>query len=275
VIGYDKDLHRCRASRWAAWVVLGAAVAAAGCGPASESPVRRGRVRVAATSDLNAAFRALITRFGASHDVDVTVTFGSSGALYAQLLDQAPFDMFFSADVGYPNQLASRGLTVPQSEFSYAVGRLVLWTPNASTLDIERQGFQALTMPAVAHVAIANPEDDPYGRAAVAAMRAAGVYEGVRPKLVTGENAAQAMQLVERGAADAGLFALSLASAPGAPDKGRRFEIPAGTYPRIEQGATILRWASDLDAARALRGFVLSADGRAILEQHGFLRPDR
>ena len=232
-------------------------------------------MRVAAAADLNTAFRDLITRFGASHDVDVAVSFGSSGTLYAQLLNQAPFDMFFSADLAYPNQLASRGLTVPQSEFTYAVGRLVLWTPSTSALDVERQGLQALTAATIAHVAIANPEHAPYGRAAVAAMQSAGVYDGLRPKLVMGENVAQAMQLVQRGAADAGIVALSLALAPNATDTGRRFEIPIETYPRIEQGGTILRWAADVDAARALRGFVLSASGRAILEQHGFFLPSR
>lgn len=256
-----------------AWLCAG--VVAAGCGPAAEPPARRGHVRVAAAADLNAALGAVIARFAESHDVDVTVSYGSSGTFYAQLLNHAPFDMFFSADLEYPNQLASRGLTLPQSEFTYAVGRLVLWAPRSSPLDIEHQGLQALTAASVAHVAIANPEHAPYGRAAVAAMEAAGVYDRVRPKLVLGENVAQAMQFVQSGAADAGLVALSLALAPSVKDAGRTFEIPVGTYPRMEQGGTILRWAEDPDAARALRGFVLSEDGRALLKQYGFFLPER
>ena len=116
-------------------------------------------------------------RFGASHDVDVSVSYGSSGTFYAQLLNQAPFDMFLSADVAYPNQLAARGLTLPQSEFTYAIGRIVVWAPAASPLDVEREGLQALTQASVAHIAIANPEHAPYGRAAVAAMQSAGVYD--------------------------------------------------------------------------------------------------
>jgi molybdate transport system substrate-binding protein len=255
-----------------AWLCAG--VVAAGCGRTAEPPARRGKVRVAAAADLNAALGELITRFGASHDVDVTVSYGSSGTFYAQLLNQAPFDMFFSADLDYPNQLASRGLTLPHSEFTYAIGRLVLWTPLSSPLDVEHQGLQALTAASVARVAVANPEHAPYGRAAVAAMQAAGVYDRVRPKLVTGENVAQAMQFVQSGAADAGIVALSLALGPNVKEKGRRFEIPVSTYPRMEQGGTILRWAADADAARALRGFVLSADGRAVLKQYGFFLPE-
>ncbi len=258
-------------------LVLLAALAAAGCGAAADPPAGRGRgrVRVAAAADMNAVLGDVIAHFGGSHDVDVSVSYGSSGTFYAQLLNQAPFDMFLSADVAYPNQLAARGLTLPQSEFTYAIGRLVLWAPFASTIDVERDGLQALTHGSVAHIAIANPEHAPYGRAAVAAMQAAGVYDRARPKLVLGENVAQAMQFVQSGAADAGIVALSLARAPNLKGRGRLFEIPESTYPRLEQGGTILKWAADVDAARALRGFLLSADGKAILKQYGFGLPDR
>ena len=258
-------------------LVLLAALAAAGCGAVADPPAGRvrGRVRVAAAADMNAVLGDVIARFGGSHDVDVSVSYGSSGTFYAQLLNQAPFDLFLSADVAYPNQLAARGLTLPQSEFTYAIGRLVLWAPFASTIDVERDGLQALTHGSVAHVAIANPEHAPYGRAAVAAMQAAGVYDRARPKLVLGENVAQAMQFVQSGAADAGIVALSLARAPNLKGRGRLFEIPESTYPRLEQGGTILKWAADVDAARALRGFLLSADGKAILKQYGFFLPDR
>jgi molybdate transport system substrate-binding protein len=254
---------------------LGAALVAAGCGSSVEPPAARGRVRVAAAADMNVVLSELITRFGGSHDVDVSVSYGSSGTFYAQLLNQAPFDLFLSADVAYPNQLAARGLTLPRSEFTYAIGRLALWAPPSSPLDVEHDGLQALTHASVAHVAIANPEHAPYGRAAVAAMQAAGVYDRARPKLVVGENVAQAMQFVQSGSADAGIVALSQAFAPAVKGRGRLFEIPASTYPRMEQGGTILKWAADVDAARALRGFLLSADGQAIFTQYGFFLPDR
>jgi len=254
---------------------LCAGVVLSGCRAEPEAPARRGKVRVAAAADLNAAFPDLIMRFGASHDVDVSVSYGSSGNFYAQLINEAPFDMFLSADVSYPNQLAARGLTLPQSEFTYAIGRIVVWAPASSTLDVEHEGLQVLTQASIKHVAIANPEHAPYGRAAVAAMQSAGVYDRVKPKLVVGENIAQTMQFVQSGAAEVGIVALSLVLAPNVDDKGRRFDIPASTYPRLEQGGTILKAAADVDAARAFRGFLLSADGQAILKQYGFSLPSR
>ncbi len=208
-------------------------------------------MRVAAASDLNAALSDVIARFGGAHDVDVSVSYGSSGTFYAQLLNQAPFDLFLSADVTYPNQLAARGLTVPQSEFTYAIGRIAVWAPASSPLDLEHDGLQALTSASVAHVAIANPEHAPYGRAAVAAMQAAGIYDRVRSKLVVGENVAQTMQFVQSGAADVGIVALSLALAPNVKGKGRLFEIPASTYPRLEQGGTIISRARPTSTRRA------------------------
>ena len=253
---------------------LAAGLAAASCGGPAETAAHRGQVRVAA-ADLNAALADLIVRFGASHDVDVTVSYGSSGTFYAQLLNQAPFDLFLSADVSYPNQLAARGLTVAGSEFTYAIGRLVVWAPLASPLDVEHEGLQALTQPSIAHIAIANPEHAPYGRAAMAALQSAGLYDRLKPKLVVGENIAQTMQFVQSGAAEAGIVALSLALAPNAKGKGRMFEIPVTAYPRLEQGGVILKAAADVAAARAFRGFLLSADGQAILKQYGFAPPER
>jgi molybdate transport system substrate-binding protein len=258
---------------FSAWLCAGLAFAA--CDATRARIPSRGLVRVAAAADLNVALGELIARFGASHDVDVSVSYGSSGTFYAQLLNHAPFDLFFSADLEYPRQLASRGLTMPGTEFTYAVGRLVLWVPSSSSLDVEHQGLQALLAAPVARVAIANPEHAPYGRAAVAALQTAGVHDRVRPKLVFGENVAQAMQFVQSGAADAGIVALSLTLAPNVKDQGRRFEIPLTAYPRMEQGGAILRWAVDPHAARLLREFVLGAEGRAILTKYGFFLPER
>jgi molybdate transport system substrate-binding protein len=251
------------------------AAMAAACIRGRDPSAARRKVRVAAAADLNGALGELVARFGGSHAVDVTVSYGSSGTFYAQLLSQAPFDVFFSADLEYPRQLASRGLVVDGSEFTYAIGRLVVWVPSRSAIDVARTGLSGLTDARVAHVAIANPEHAPYGRAALAAMQSAGVYERVRPKLVFGENVAQALQFAQTGAADAGVVALSLIMAPSFAEKGRWFEVPIDAYPRMEQGGAILKWAADLDAARAFRAFVVGADGRAILKQFGFFLPER
>jgi molybdate transport system substrate-binding protein len=247
------------------------AVLAAGCHVTVRGPAS---IRIAAASDLNVALGALVAKFHEGRDVDVEVSYGSSGTFYAQLLNQAPFDMFFSADVDYPHRLQAAGHTLAGSEFVYGIGRLVLWVPTASPLDVEHDGLRALADDRVRHVAIANPEHAPYGRAAAAAIRAAGVHDRVTPKIVQGENVAQAMQFVQSGAADAGIVALSLALAPNAAGTGRWAEVPMNLYPRMEQGGTILKWAADAGAARAFRAFVLGADGRAILKQYGFFLPE-
>jgi molybdate transport system substrate-binding protein len=234
----------------------------------------RARVRVAAASDLNAALADLIAGFTASRNVDVSVSYGSSGTFYAQLINRAPFDVFLSADIAYPRQLAAQGLTVPGTDFTYATGRIVLWAPNGAPIDVAG-GLQALTSDRVAHIAIANPGHAPYGRAAVAALTKAGLYNQVQSKLVFGENVAQAMQFVSSGAAEAGIVALSLAMAPGTRDKGRWFDIPAADYPPIEQGGVILQWAADVDAARAFQAHVTSEPGQAVLKQFGFSIPGR
>jgi molybdate transport system substrate-binding protein len=247
------------------------ALAAAGCGsPAVQTAAP---IRVAAASDLSAALGELILRFAATSGVNVTVSYGSSGAFYTQLQNQAPFDVFFSADVEYPKQLEARRLTLPDSAFTYAIGRLVIWTPPSSPLDVGRDGLQALTAASVAHIAIANPEHAPYGKAAVAALKAAGLYDRLQPKLVYGESVSQAMQFVQSGAADAGIVAQSLAMAPNVKDKGRWTEVPQALYPRLEQGGVILKNTPNAEAARRFRAFVLSAEGRAILAQFGFTQP--
>ena len=232
------------------------------------------QVRVAAASDLRFALNELARRFEADHDVKVTASYGSSGTFYTQLLNQAPFDLFLSADLEYPRQLAARGLTIDGTEFQYAVGRLVVWTRRSSGLDLEAAGLRTLADPAVAHVAIANPAHAPYGRAAVAAMQSAAVYDAVRQKLVFGENVEQALQFAQSGAADAGIVALSLALAPPVKDQGRYVIVPLETYPRITQGGIILRWAADVDSARALRAFIIGAEGRAVLKRYGFFLPE-
>jgi molybdate transport system substrate-binding protein len=235
--------------------------------------VRSTRVRVAAAADLRFALDEAARRFESGHDVEVRSSYGSSGTFYAQLLNQAPFDLFLSADIDYPRQLAARGLTLPDSEFTYAVGRLVLWVPAASRLDVAGRGLAAVADPSVAHIAIANPEHAPYGRAAVAAMQTAGVYDAARSKLVYGDNVQQALQYAQSGAADAGIVALSLALAPAMKSQGRYADVPLDAYPRIVQGGVILRWAENADAAQSLRAFLAGAEGRTVLRRYGFYMP--
>lgn len=238
-------------------------------------PVARHReVTVAAASDLKFAMDDILKDLRTARpDLEVRVTYGSSGNFVAQLANGAPFDVFFSADRDYVRQLSARNLTLPDSEFVYAIGRIVLWVPLASPLDLSR-GLEVLRMAAARRIAIANPRHAPYGRAAEAAMKSAQVYAAVRSRLVLGENVAQAAQFVESGAADIGIIALSLAVSPALKSKGRFWEIPPAVYPPIEQSGVILKRTSNPEAARAVTAFVAGQSGQAILERFGFVLPE-
>ena len=231
----------------------------------------RAPLRIAAAADLRFALGDVVKAFGEQHTgVRIEPAYGSSGMFYAQLVNHAPFDLFLSADVQYPRKLADQGLIVPGSLFHYADGRIVIWTGNATGVDVERLGIEALRQPAVRHIAIANPQHAPYGRAAESALRSLGVYDAVKQKLVMGENIAQTFQMAQSGAAEVGIIALSLAMAPGAAGQGHYWEVPQSAYPRIQQGGAILRWTKNAEAAQDFRTFLLSAEGRAILKRYGF-----
>jgi molybdate transport system substrate-binding protein len=232
------------------------------------------RVRIAAASDIRYALDDMAGRLRqAVPGLEVEVVYGSSGTLFAQLTNGAPFDLFLSADVEYPTQLSARGLTLAGTEFRYADGRLAVWAPASSPIDVENRGMDALVDPAVAHVAIANPAHAPYGRAAEAAMRQARVYDRVKSKIVFGENVSQALQFVQSGAAEIGVVALSLALAPALRTSGKYWTVPPELHPPLEQGGVIMKAAADPEAARAVRTFMLGAEGRTILGAYGFSVP--
>ena len=141
-----------------------------------------GELTVAAASDLSFAFKELVPIFEQQTGEHVKLTVGSSGNFYAQIQNGAPFDLYFSADIGYPKKLEEAGLVVPGSLYPYAVGRIVLWTGNESHLDLSK-GLEILREPTIKKIAIANPKHAPYGRAAVAAMEYFKVYDQVKDKL--------------------------------------------------------------------------------------------
>jgi molybdate transport system substrate-binding protein len=231
-------------------------------------PLPEPTIRVAAAADLQFALDELIEEFQRQHpQITVKVSYGSSGSFFAQLVQRAPFDMFFSADMDYPKRLREQGLALPETEFLYAVGRIVLWGNS------EPLGIGAVFEPAVKKIALANPQHAPYGRAAEAALKSLGVYEAVREKFVFGENVAQAAQFVQAGVAQLGVIALSLALAPPLRERGHFWEFPIESYPRMEQGGVILRWVRDRASAELLRAFVLSDQGRMIFKDYGFFLP--
>lgn len=227
---------------------------------------------VAAASDLQFAFQDVATRFEKTSGRQVKLSFGSSGNFYAQIQNGAPFDMFFSADLDYAKKLDSAGLAEPGTIYEYAVGKIVLWATQQSSVDLKR-GLPVLLDPAIKKIAIANPEHAPYGRAAVAALRHENLYDQVAGKFVLGENISQTATFVVSGNADIGIVALSLALAPSMKDKGKYAEISADDYPPIEQAALILKSSQQKATAREFLAFVKSTEIVDLLKTYGFSVP--
>jgi molybdate transport system substrate-binding protein len=250
------------ATRSAAIVALFALLSAA-CG----HPTPPRKLSIAAAADLQFALAEAARQFHRQHpQTELAVNYGSSGNFYAQIRNGAPFDLFLSADVQYPRNLAHDGLVRADSVFVYAAGKIAVWVPASSALD----PATALHDPSVHRIAIANPQHAPYGRSAEAALRSMGLYDSVAKKLVLGENISQTLQFVQSGAADVGIVALSLAVAPNVRGQGRYWEVPVESYPKIEQGGVILK---DSPEARAFRDWLLAPTGRALLKQYGFSLP--
>ncbi len=235
-------------------------------------PGQAGELAVAAASDLNFAFKELVGAFERQTGEEVKLSLGSSGNFYSQIINGAPFDLYFSADIGYPKKLVEAGLAVPDSLYQYATGRIVLWTSNSTKPDLAK-GLEALLDPSIKKIAIANPKHAPYGRAAVSAMKYFGVYDRVKPKLVFGENVSQTAQFVQSGAADVGIIALSLALAPSLQSAGSFWLIPQEAHPSIDQGAAIVNISKNRAGAQRFLEYLQTPTARAVMKRYGFLLP--
>jgi molybdate transport system substrate-binding protein len=230
-------------------------------------------LRVAAASDLNFAIKEIITQYERDTGNHVQLTLGSSGTFFTQISEGAPFDVYLSADRSYPEQLLVKKLAEPGSLLVYGVGRIVLWVPKDSPIDVTKLGMQSLVHPSVRKISIANPDHAPYGRAAVAAMQRSGVYDVVKGRIVLGENISQAAEFVRAGSAQVGIIALSLALSDTMRGVGKYWEIPRESYPAMEQAGIILRHARDsgsFEAASSFMGALRSAKSRSILDRYGF-----
>ena len=235
-------------------------------------PARAQEIAVAAAADLKFAMDDIASQYEKQTGNKVNVTYGSSGNFFSQLQNGAPFDLFFSADIDYARRVETAGLAEPGTLYPYAIGRIVIWAPADSRVDVTKLGWKALLSGSVQKIAIANPEHAPYGRAAVAALQKAGIYDQVKDKLVYGDNISQAAQFVQSGNAQVGIVALSLAVS-SAMQGGRRWEIPADMHPPIEQAAIVLKNGRNKDAARSFLDFVKTEFARATLAKYGFSFP--
>ena len=224
---------------------------------------------VAAAADLQFAMQDIMGQFQKQTGRQVRVIYGSSGNFFQQIQNGAPFDMFFSANLDSPKKLESAGLVEPGSYYEYAKGKIVLWVPNSSKINV-KSGLSVLLEPNVRKIAVANPLHAPYGQAAVAAMQKAGVYEKVKEKFVLGENISQTATFVMSGAADVGIVALSLALSPNMKGKGDFAVVPEDEYLPIQQACVILNSATHKDVAHQFLLFVRTKAMGALLQSYGF-----
>jgi len=226
-------------------------------------------ITVAAAADLQFAMQDIAARFHKETGKSVRLIYGSSGNFFQQLQNGAPFDMFFSANLDYPRKLQADGLVEPDSYYQYAIGKIVIWVPNDSKLDVS-SGLRSLLDPSIQKIAIANPQHAPYGQAAVAAMKKENIYEKVSGKFVLGENISQTASFVVSGSAEAGIVALSLALSPTMKDKGRYAEIATADYLPIEQACVILKSSKQKDVAKAFLNFVKTPAVSELFRNYGF-----
>jgi molybdate transport system substrate-binding protein len=227
------------------------------------------QITIAAAADLQFAMQDLANRFQTETGKSVHLVFGSSGNFFQELQNGAPFDMFFSADLDYPKKLEAAGLTVPGSYYQYASGKIVIWIPRDSKLDLQ-SGLQVLLDPTIKKIAIANPQHAPYGKAAVAALEREKLYDQVKQKFVLGENVSQTASFVVSGSADVGIVALSLALSPNMKDKGRYTEVPSSEYPPIEQACVILAGSKNKETASQFLAFLKTPAIGDVLRAYGF-----
>lgn len=226
-------------------------------------------ITVAAAADLQFAMQDIATKFQKETGNTVKLVYGSSGNFFQQLQNGAPFDLFFSANVDYAKKLESSGLTEPGSFYQYAKGKVVVWVPTQSKLDVS-SGLKVLLDPSISKIAVANPQHAPYGQAAVAALQKEGIYDKLKDKLVLGENISQTASFVLSGSADVGIVALSLALSPNMKDKGRYGEIPSSDYSPIEQACVILKSAKNKEIAQKFLAYLKRSASASVLKSYGF-----
>ena len=236
-------------------------------------------LRIAAAADLQPVLPALLDQFQQQTGIHAEATYQASAALTVQILNGAPFDIFLSADLGYPKRLidsgvadtagvvAANGFSDSSTPVTYAKGTLVLWTRKDSHWPTP--SLETLRDPALQRLAIANPDRPPYGKAAMAALTTLKLADALKPKLVTAENIAQTAQFAETGNADAGLISLTSAMTPHLTSIGSYFIIPKDLYPPIEQGAVLIMRSTQRQNAHKFLDFLLSAPVQRQLARSG------
>lgn len=227
---------------------------------------RAEQLQVAVAANFTPPFKEITEAFEKATGHKILLSTGSSGKFYAQIKNGAPFEVFLSADDERPKLLEDEGLAVKGSRFTYALGRLVLWSPDPTLV----KGEETLRTGKFSHLAMANPKTAPYGAAALEVMMKLGVWEQVQARVVQGENIGQTMGFIESGNAELGFVALSQTLTPSLNGKGSHWKVPATLHTSIAQDVVLLTKGEGSTVAKALMEFMRSPQARAIIERYGY-----
>jgi len=222
------------------------------------------QTNVAVAANFTEAAKEIATAFKAKTGHEAVLSFGTSGQFYTQITQGAPFQILLSADDARPKKLVEDGLAVPDSRFTYAIGKLVLWSKTPGFV----KGEETLTTASFAKLSICNPVAAPYGAAAIETMKSLKVLETLQPKLVEGATITQAYQFVETGNAELGFVALSQLTAP---ETGSRWLVPQELYSPIRQDAVLLKSGSSNEAATGFIAFLRGPEARVIIQKYGYV----
>lgn len=232
------------------------------------APAQADEVQVAVAANFTAPMQQIAAQFEKDTGHRAMLAFGATGKFYVQIVNGAPFEVLLSADDETPTRLENEGRAVSGSRFTYATGRLALWSPQPDKVDGKGE---VLTRPGIRHLALANPKTAPYGTAAVEVMQKLGVLAALQGKFVQGENIAQTYQFVASGNADIGFVALSQIWKDGRlTNGGSAWIVPAGMHETLRQDAVLLNRGRDKAAAAALLGYLKGDKARAIIKSYGY-----
>lgn len=234
---------------------------------ACASAAHAGEVQVAVAANFTAPMQRIAAQFEQDTGHLAKLAFGSTGKFYAQVKNGAPFEVLLAADDETPARLEKEGQAAPGTRFTYAIGKLVLWSARGGYVDAKGE---VLRTGAFRHLAIANPKTAPYGAAAVAVLKKMNVFDAMQARLVQGENIAQAHQFVSTGNAELGFIALSQVAKDGRIASGSGWIVPAGLHEPIRQDALVLAKGRTNPAAQALADYLKSAKARAIIQSFGY-----
>jgi len=224
-------------------------------------------VQVAVAANFTAPMKMIAAEFEKDTGHKAQLSFGSTGKLYAQIKNGAPFEVMLAADEKTPTKLEKEGAGIAGSRFTYAIGKLVLWSPKPGYVD---EKGEVLAKGDFKHLSIANPKLAPYGAAAVETLTGLKLLESIQPKLVQGENIAQTHQFVATGNAELGFVALSQVMKDGKISEGSAWVIPSSQYQPIRQDAILLNTGKDKPAPAALLKFLTSDKARAVIKSYGY-----